>query len=240
MKAVLLAAGEGKRLRPLTDRVPKPMLPLMGKPLLEHHLLSFARFGINDVLINLHHLPDVIKSYFGDGERWGVRITYFQEQELLGTAGALRPMIKELSKDLFFVVYGDNYVTCDFAQMKLLHLEKKAFATVAFFEGGEFRKSGVMGIDDELAISHFVEKPTQAEIEKHQPRFVNAGIYMLEPEIFDYIPQTGISDFGTDIFPKLIAHRKRVVGYPLRQPVYSIDTLSHYRSLQKVLAGEEN
>src|SRR5437762_818939 len=112
MKALLLAAGRGDRLRPLTDTTPKCMLSFEGKPLLEHWLYKLHSFGVRDVVINVHHLPDVIVNYFGSGERWGMQIQYSREVELRGTSGALRQVASIFGNERFLVIYADNQSTC--------------------------------------------------------------------------------------------------------------------------------
>jgi len=118
MKAVLLAAGKGTRLRPLTDEMPKVMIPIGGKPILEHHVEHLAGAGIGEIFINLHHLPERITSHFGNGQKWGVRIRYSFEPEILGTAGAVKKLESELRGSPFLVVYGDNFSEFDFIDVR--------------------------------------------------------------------------------------------------------------------------
>ena len=129
-RAMVLAAGLGTRLRPLTDAVPKPMLPVRGKPLLEHHVEALAAAGVREIVINLHHFPGVIVDHFGDGRRWAVRITYSHEPELLGTAGAVK-RVAHLFPEPFFVLYGDNYLRCALVALAGLHERAGAVASLA-------------------------------------------------------------------------------------------------------------
>src|SRR6266481_7304324 len=147
MKAFILAAGLGTRLRALGLDVPKVMVPIGGRPLLEHHLELFKRQGIKEVIVNLHYLPEKITSYFDDGSRFGVKITYSREPELLGTAGAVKKMERELLDGTFLVFYGDNLVRVEFAPLLEFHRAHQAVATVALFASNEPWTGGVVKTD---------------------------------------------------------------------------------------------
>ena len=123
-QAVILCAGLGTRLRPYTDTMPKPMIPILGKPMLEWHIMQFKKYGVQEFFINLHYLPDVITDYFGDGSRWGVKIHYHFEPEILGTAGGVKSFEKMLD-DSFFLIYGDTFSLVDYGRMEDAWNEKK-------------------------------------------------------------------------------------------------------------------
>ncbi len=164
MKAVVLAAGRGTRLESLTATVPKPMLPVGGRPVIGHLLDLLARNGVKEVFINLHHGPNILRDYCGDGSRWGLRVTYAVEPELLGTAGAVRNFGKYLGESPFFVVYGDNYLECDVTGLRKFHEERRGLATIAVFEKEDVAGSGVVQLDSEGRVLRFVEKPHPSDV----------------------------------------------------------------------------
>jgi NDP-sugar pyrophosphorylase family protein len=210
MKAFILAAGLGTRLRSVGLDVPKAMVPIGGKPLLEHHLELFQRQGIRELIVNLHHLPEKITSYFGDGSRFGVRITYSHEAELLGTAGAVKKMEQELRDGAFIVFYGDNLVRVEFAPLVEFHRLRRAQVTVALFASPEPWTGGVVETDLNGRVLRFVEKPDPKQVSTN---LISAGIFVVEPHVLQAIPAGRFCDFGKDVFPKLVA---------AGQPVYAM------------------
>jgi NDP-sugar pyrophosphorylase family protein len=233
MKAVLLAAGVANRLRGVVDNIPKPMVPVAGKPILQHNLEWLKKFSVTDIYINLHHLPEVITSHFGDGDRWGLRITYSHEQQLLGTAGAVKKIAREFwngsSGEPFLVVYGDNLVT-DFDLNRIIqfHNRKKGIASICLYrKPEEVSKSGVAVLDENCRITAFIEKPSAGQIASN---LVNTGIYMLEPAIMEYIPD-GCSDFGKDVFGKVLGAGESIFGILLNSNLVAIDTPQLYEKL---------
>ena len=233
-RAMVLAAGLGSRLRPLTDAVPKPMLPVRGKPLLEHHVEALAAAGVREIVINLHHLPAVIVDHFGDGQRWGVRITYSHEPELLGTAGAVK-RVAHLFPEPFFVLYGDNYLRCDLVALAGLHERAGAVASLALFGLPDVSRSGVAEVAPDGRILRFVEKPRPGETES---RLVNAGAYVLSPEALDWVPAGGPADFGRDVFPAMVAGGARLYGFVMPEGgVEGADSPELYRRLTAAAGG---
>jgi NDP-sugar pyrophosphorylase family protein len=239
MKAMLLAAGLGTRLRPLTDRVPKSMIPIGGKPLLEYNINWLKKYDITDILINLHYLPHVITDYFGDGSKCGVRITYSLEKEILGTAGGVKnvagffndpfdtaqgkPFDKAQGRP-FIVWYGDNLSTCNLGRLLQFHKEKGGVLTIALFHREDVTRSGILGLAEDDRVLRYLEKPGQEEIFSH---WVNAGIMVLEPEVPGCIPSDRPSDFGRDVIPAMLAEGERIFGYRMSpdEDLWWIDTL---------------
>jgi NDP-sugar pyrophosphorylase family protein len=230
MKAMLLAAGEGRRLRPLTDNLPKPMIQVSGRPILEYTVRLLAQHGINELVVNLHHRPEAISNFFGDGCRWGVSITYSYEPELLGTAGAVKRMA-HLFTETFFVVYGDNLTTCDLKRLLSYHRCKGGIGTVALHYREDPTSSGIVKLDDTDRITRFLEKPRPEEAFSH---WVNAGILVLEPQVLDAIHNDGPADFGRDIFPVLLARGQPLYGYRMSEDegLWWIDTLEDLSRVQ--------
>jgi NDP-sugar pyrophosphorylase family protein len=218
MKAFILAAGLGTRLRSLGLNLPKVMVPVGGKPLLEHHLELFRGQGIREFIINLHYLPERVTEYFGDGRRFGVQITYSVEPALLGTAGAVKKMEPALAGGRFLVVYGDNLLRFQLAPLAQLHEARRAVATLALFESPEPWTGGVVETDPDGRVRRFVEKPPRNEVSTN---LINAGIYLLEPAVLGAIPAGQFADFGKDIFPRLVAAGEPV--YALRTAAYVQD-----------------
>jgi NDP-sugar pyrophosphorylase family protein len=229
MKAVLLAAGKGTRLRPLTDEMPKVMIPIAGKPILEHHVENLVRAGIREIFINLHHLPERITSHFRDGRKWGVRIWYSFEPEILGTAGAVKKLEAELHGGPFLVVYGDNFSEFDFADFISWSERAGGLGTVAVFEKEDVAGSGVADIGSGDRIVRFLEKPAPDEV---LSQWVNAGIYRFSDDILEAIPP-GYSDFGHDIFPEAIKRGRKLFAYRSREPVWAIDNLEFLDELSR-------
>jgi NDP-sugar pyrophosphorylase family protein len=198
--------------------LPKVMVPVGGKPLLEHHIALFKRQGIREFIVNLHYLPEKITSYFGDGSKFGVNITYSHEPDLLGTAGAVKKMEQELRKDAFLVFYGDNLVRVEFAPLVEFHRTRKALATVALFASPEPWTGGVVETEADGRVRRFVEKPDPKQVSTN---LISAGIFVVEPAVLDEIPAGQFYDFGKDVFPKLLAKGSPV--YAMKPDAYIQD-----------------
>jgi len=221
MKAVLLAAGLGTRLRPLTDSVPKAMVPVKGKPMLEHHIELLKRYGATEFFINLHHLPEVVTSRIGDGARWGVRINYIHEPSLLGTAGTVRGLAPQLRDERFWVYYADNFTRANLGRLTEFHVERKALVTIAVHYREDVQTSGVVLFDREGRVQQFVEKP-QGAVPGH---LVNAGIYVCEPVILELIPDQVPCDFARDVFPRLLREGRELHALELDNWLIGVDTV---------------
>ena len=226
MKGIILSAGKGTRLGSYTRNIPKVMMEVGGKPVLEYGIILFKRHGIEEIFINLHHCPQVIQNYFGDGRAWGVKIRYHFEEELLGTAGAVKAFEDWIGEDdEVFVLYGDNLTNADLAAMRRFHQEKRGVLTVAFIEEEDVLKSGIIAFDDHYRIVKMLEKPKPDEVFSH---FVNAGLLLMEPAVLDLIPKGIFYDFGYHLLPKMILEGMEVYAYPLDGYVISIDTPEYY------------
>lgn len=236
MKAMVLAAGEGRRLRPLTTAVPKPMIAIVGRPILEHTVESLVRQGVRELVINLHHCSDSVRAHFGDGSRWGARIRYSPEPTLRGTAGALTPW-REFFDASFLVVYGDNLTSCNLASLEGVHRARRAFATMALFHRADPSQSGVAEVEPDGRIRRFLEKPGAGAVFSH---WVNAGVMILEPEAIDTIPRDRPADFGRDLLPRWVAEGRQVFGYlmPADEKLWWIDTPEDLRRVESEFAGE--
>jgi mannose-1-phosphate guanylyltransferase/mannose-1-phosphate guanylyltransferase/phosphomannomutase len=233
---MILAAGEGARLHPLTLATPKLLLPIAGEPLLEYILSWLKIQGISEVAINLHHLPEKVRDSLDDGSRFGMRVFYSHEETLLGTAGGIK-RVQQFFKDTFVVIYGDILTDFDLRGMIRFHREKRALATMALTKMKKPWEAGIVRIDKHGKVLSFVEKPARTS---EMGNLGNGGVYILEREIFDYIPAEGFADFAYDVFPKLLGLGLPVYGYVLRSGDYLLDigTLDKYQQAsQDVKAG---
>lgn len=218
VKAFILAAGLGTRLRSLGLNVPKVMVPVGGKPLLRHHFEMLAAQGIREFIVNLHYLPDKVTGYFGDGARFGVSVTYSHEPQILGTAGGVKKMEALLRDETFLVIYGDNLMRFELAPLAEFHRARQALATVALFESPEPWTGGVVETDATGRVQRFVEKPDRKEVSTN---LISAGICLFEPAVLDAIPAGQFCDFGKDVFPALLAAGKPV--YTMKPKAYIQD-----------------
>jgi mannose-1-phosphate guanylyltransferase len=215
MKAMILAAGKGTRVQPLTYEMPKPMIPVLGKPVMEYLIEQLASHEFRDVMVNVSHLPVPIETYFGDGRRWGVNIGYSFEGhvekgqlfgEPMGSAGGIK-RIQEFGgffDDTFLVVCGDAIIDLDLTDAMRKHWQSGATASIVVKKVDREKVSnyGVVVSDESGAITSFQEKPS---IEEAKSTLVNTGIYIFEPEIIDLIPSNTVYDIGGDLLPDLMA-----------------------------------
>ncbi|MGA2220659.1 MAG: nucleotidyltransferase family protein [Verrucomicrobiia bacterium] len=230
MKAFILAAGLGTRLRSLGLDVPKVMVPIGGKPVLQHHIELFREQGISELIINLHYMPEKITSYFGDGSKFGVAITYSLEPKLLGTAGAVKKMEHLLRDGPFIVFYGDNLVRIRFAPLLEFHRARKALATIALFESPEPWTGGVVETDAAGRVLRFIEKPDPKQVSTN---LISAGIFVVEPQVLNEISAGQFYDFGKDLFPKLLAERKPLYAMKPEAYVQDVGTPERLAKAQK-------
>jgi len=216
MKAIILAAGKGERLGNITKSIPKPMIEINGKPILQHNIELCKKYGINDIYINLHHLSSKIIDYIGDN------INYSYENELLGTSGGVRKIMEDNNfNDNFFVIYGDNYHSnIDFKSLIDKSKKYNSIATILFHYRKDVENSGVAEFDNNSKILSFIEKPKSGETSSH---WVNAGVYFLNNQILDYIPKD-YSDFSMDIFPILLKNNISIYGICSNTIVKAFDT----------------
>ena len=181
MKAVIMAGGEGTRLRPQTSNLPKPMLPLVGRPMMEHIVSLLRRHGITDIVVTVAFLPNAIRSYFGDGSELGVRMVYATEESPLGTAGSVRNAREQLT-ERFLVISGDVLTDIDLTSVIAFHEKNEALATIALCAVENPLEFGIVITREDGSIERFLEKPGWGQVFSDT---INTGIYVLEPEIFD-------------------------------------------------------
>tara|TARA_B110000438_G_C15516904_1_gene522416 strand:- start:27 stop:725 length:699 start_codon:yes stop_codon:yes gene_type:complete len=220
MNAIILAAGIGSRLGEITKEIPKPMIKIKGKPIIEHNIELCKKFGVENIYINLHHLPDTIIKYLGDGKKYDLNINYNFESEILGTAGALEPFLPKLDKDPFFVLYGDNFTKIDLKSLYKFHIDKISDFTIAMHFREDVSHSGVLECNEVGRVKSFIEKPQPNETSSN---WVNAGVYLVDPKIIFHMIEKSL-DFGRDIIPKLVSRNCKVFGFRIDEKVIAIDT----------------
>ncbi|MEO0432517.1 MAG: NDP-sugar synthase [Cyanobacteria bacterium J06656_5] len=249
MKAMILAAGKGTRVRPITYTIPKPMIPILQKPVMEFLLELLKQHGFNQVVANVSHLANEIEGYFRDGQRFGVELAYSFEGRItngelvgdaLGSAGGMRK-IQDFSPffdDTFVVLCGDALIDLDLTEAVRQHKEKGAIATIVMKSVPlkQVPSYGVVVTDDTGRIKSFQEKPT---VEEALSTNINTGIYIFEPEIFKYIPSGQEFDIGGDLFPQLVAANEAFYGITMDFEWVDIGKVPDYwQAIQDVLTGQ--
>jgi len=210
MKAFLLAAGVGARLRPLTDTLPKCLVPVGDTPLLGIWFRLLAQHGVNAVLVNTHHLAAQVEAYVSSQPVSGLDVTLVYEEELLGSAGTVaanRGFVE--NEEAFFILYADNLTNVDLSDMYRFHRNKQSPFTMGLFETSEPRECGIASLDETGRVRAFIEKPVQPE-----SNLANSGLYVAGPSLFDLLPEHGFADFGFDVIPLLVG---KMYGYPIGQ-----------------------
>lgn len=230
MKAMILAAGEGRRLRPLTETVPKPLLSVGGRPLIVRLIELLRQHSVQEIAINLCHRPEAIRSFCGDGSRLGVQITYSLEEKPLGTAGGVKRMAPFFGEKPFFVLYGDVLTDMDLTSLLTFHNERRAALTMALYQPEEPGECGIAQLGAGNRIVTFVEKP---EPGWEPSAWANAGVYVVEPAVLRHIPP-GAFDFGVGLFPLLLQRGFALFGYMSDALVVDIGTPRGYARAQEL------
>jgi mannose-1-phosphate guanylyltransferase/phosphomannomutase len=236
MKVILMAGGFGTRLRPLTSSLPKPMVPMVGKPMMEHIVELLAKHGFREIIVMLFHQPEAILSYFGDGSRWGVKLAYEQPHEDYGTAGCVKYAEPLMAGERCLVISGDLLTDFDLSRIVEFHTERKAVATITLTRIQNPLQYGIIITDAEGRIEKFLEKPTWGQVFSDT---INTGIYVLEPEALAQIPPRREFDFSRDLFPILMEQKLPLYGCVAEGYWRDIGNLEEYRQAHHdVLHGE--
>lgn len=221
MKAIILAGGLGTRLRPLTNEIPKPLLPIKGLPIIEHAINNFKKHGIFDIVLSVGYKADKIKEYFGQGEKNGVNLSYSLEDSPLGTGGAIKKASLGWT-DTFVVINGDNLADFDWSEILKTHQDKTSKLTIVLYPVEDVTKFGIAKLVDGR-ILEFVEKPSK---EQAPSNLNNAGAYVFEPGVLDILPE-GVSSLERDCFEKL-AVSGVVFGHTHTSQWFPTDDLERY------------
>jgi mannose-1-phosphate guanylyltransferase len=235
MKAMVLAAGKGTRLFPLTGEQPKPLASVVNVPIIEHIFHLFAKHSISEVYVNVHYLADALLEAYGEESHLdGMSVRLSREEELLGTAGGVKRLAEHFDRT-FVVVMGDALTDANLSEIVAFHKEKGALATIALERVYDTSEYGVVEVDGDGNILAFQEKPKPEEAIS---TLANTGIYVFEPGVLEYIPEDTFFDFAKDVFPKLLEAGERFVGYEGNFYWSDIGTLEAYRQAQyDVVAG---
>jgi NDP-sugar pyrophosphorylase family protein len=236
LKAMILAAGVGSRLDPLTRAVPKPMAPIANKPVIEHIIRLLARHGFDDIFCNTYHLADSIEDYFNakSPEELGARVRFNREKELMGTAGGVKRVAEEqdfFTDETFLVSGGDDLTALDLTEMLRFHKESGAVATIALTRVEDPSQFGVVVLDESASeeggrIQRFVEKPAPGTAPSN---LINTGVYIFEPQVLELIPHGQFYDFGKELFPLLLEKGVVFCGYETKAYWRDVGNLTEYR-----------
>jgi mannose-1-phosphate guanylyltransferase len=226
LKAVILAGGLGERLRPLTDKIPKPLLPVKGKPIMQYAIENLKKADITDITLGISYYADKIKTYFKDGKKLGVRLSYSIEKEPLGTGGAVR-QASHGNKEPFILQWGDNLMDTDYKEMVRTHKRNKAQVTIALTPREDVEHFGVAKLDGEKIVT-FVEKPKREDAPSN---LINAGAFIINPDALNILPE-GKSSIERDCFEKL-APLGVVYAYKHKGQWFPTDTLEKYEKAKK-------
>ncbi len=230
-----MAGGEGSRLRPLTSNQPKPMMPLVNLPMMEHIVRLLRGHGFDEIVVTLAFMPNAIRTYFGDGSEFGVKMIYATEEQPLGTAGSVRNAMDVLQEP-FLVISGDVLTDIDLSKIVDFHTSSGALATIGLVRVEDPLEFGIVITREDGSIERFLEKPTWGQVFSDT---INTGIFMLQPEVFDYIPAGRPVDFSSEVFPRLLEDAKPLYGAIAEGYWEDVGTLTAYvRAHKDVLDGK--
>ncbi|MBG0822937.1 NTP transferase domain-containing protein [Planomonospora sp. ID91781] len=235
MKAVVMAGGEGTRLRPMTANQPKPLLPVVNRPIMEHVLRLLKRHGFTETVVTVQFLAALVRTYFGDGDELGMDLYYATEETPLGTAGSVKNAADELRDDRFLVISGDALTDIDLTDMVRFHREQGALVTIGLKRVPNPLEFGIVIADERGRVERFLEKPTWGQVFSDT---VNTGIYVMEPEILDEVAAGEPVDWSADVFPRLLARGAPIFGYVAEGYWEDVGTHESYLAVQAdVLSG---
>ncbi|MBN2421629.1 NDP-sugar synthase [Candidatus Woesearchaeota archaeon] len=219
MQVVIICGGLATRMHPLTEKMPKSMIEVNEKPLLWYQLQLLKKQGITDIILCVGHLSERIKDYFKEGKELGVNLTYSQEKELLGTAGAVKNINPDLIEDTFGVLYGDIISDLTFKDMLEFHNANNSAATILMRIKDKIGSS-LINVKPDFQIIEFIERPSPEFLEgflkQGKKNWVNSGIYVINKDVLDYIPENRKFDFAYDLFPLLLKQNKKLMGFPVK------------------------
>jgi len=236
MKAVVMAGGFGTRIQPLTHSRPKPMLPIMNKPMMEYTMMSLKELGIKEFIVLLYFKPEVIQDYFKDGSEFGINITYVIPDDDYGTAGAVKCAQKYIGDENFIIVSGDLVTDFNFKELFNFHKKRKSKLTIGLTPVENPLEFGVVICNEDNEIEKFLEKPSWSEVFSDT---INTGIYVIEPEILNYIPEKENFDFAKDLFPTLMEDNITLMGYTLKGYWRDVGNPKSYRDVHEDIFKKE-
>jgi mannose-1-phosphate guanylyltransferase/phosphomannomutase len=228
MKAVVMAGGFGTRIQPLTHSRPKPMLPIINRPMMQHTMMTLRDLGISEFIVLLYFKPEIIQNYFGDGSDFGIKITYVVPDDDYGTAGAVKLAQEHIGDDNFIVISGDLVTDFDFRELFEFHKQKKSKLSIGLTSVENPLQFGVVIANEDNVIEKFLEKPSWGEVFSDT---INTGIYIIEPEILNYIPNSENFDFAKNLFPMLMSRGVALMGYNLEGYWRDVGNPESYREV---------
>jgi mannose-1-phosphate guanylyltransferase len=237
---MILAAGVGSRLDPITRSTPKPLVPVVNRPVIEHIVRLLARHGFNEIVCNTHYLAEKIEDYFASHNVPGTTLRFNREAELMGTAGGLKRVQESFAffdEETFLVIGGDDLANIDLTEMLRFHREKGALATIGLAQVEDPSQFGVVVLEDDGKISRFVEKPAPGTAPSN---LVNTGVYLFEARILDLIPSGQFYDFGKELFPLLQEQNAPFYGYETKAYWRDIGNLREYRESHEDFFGGDS
>lgn len=237
MRAMILAAGYGTRLWPLTVDRTKPAIPFMGRPLVGYIAEYLAGQGVSEVMVNLHHRPESVRAALGDGSRYGIKLSYIEEPEILGTSGALDNAKEFLDSDTFIVINGKIVTDIDLQSALRTHRERDALATLVLKEN-RLREQFSMVLTRDGLVTGFGGMPASDNADE-KPPLMFTGIHIMEPRIFDYIPRGVASDSVIDVYPKAMARGERVAAHVADGIWYELSTIQRYLEINLIMLARE-
>jgi len=239
MKAMVLAAGQGTRLRPITDRMPKALVPVAGRPMIDFALLLLRRYGIRDIVINLHHFGNLIEDHLGDGRRFDVNITYSRETELLETGGGLLKAKTFLQNDTFIVINTDTLIDVDLATVLNNHRQNRAAATLVLRPDAEADRYGSIDVAADGRVCRFLEHRYPVEPVGAVRKLMFTGVQILEPRVFDYMDGGGMKKFSTtrETYPRMLHAGERLYGHCFEGFWQDLGTMERIEEAEQKLSG---
>jgi mannose-1-phosphate guanylyltransferase len=240
MKAMVLAAGQGTRLHPLTEQIPKALVPVAGRPMIEYSLLLLKRYGIRDIVINLHHLGEQIERYLGDGAQWGLQITYSKEPDLLDTGGGLLKAKPFLQGGRFIVINTDVLIDLSLNELIEFHANKRAVATLVLRPDPLADQYGSMEIDGAGRIHRFLQTRIATAPPVPTTKLMFTGLQVLEPRVFDYMESDdSVRKFSTtkDTYPRMLLHQERLFGFRFDGFWQDVGTASRIKEAEENLGA---
>jgi mannose-1-phosphate guanylyltransferase/phosphomannomutase len=231
-QAIISAGGFGTRLRPMTDTMPKPMLPVAGKPMLLWHLEQFKKFGVNEFFFTLHYLPEVVMNYFGDGSKFGVKINYVIEKEPLGSAGGIKKFEPQLDQ-LFYYIYGDTFSLMDYSKMTEAYAAKKDPIGMQRMKKTDDHGDADVAILDENG--RFIEIHPKPHAEIYPDAYRMRGAFILDKKILNYIPENTSFDLAKELLPAVIAAGENFYSYECNDYSKGIDTLEKLKEVEEYI-----
>jgi mannose-1-phosphate guanylyltransferase/phosphomannomutase len=226
MKAVLVCGGLGTRLRPYTLSIPKPMLKIGSKPILEYNLNLLKYYGFKDIYITIGYLKEHFKNYFQDGSKFGLNITFLEEDESLNTAGSILPL-KNTIDSTFLVMMGDHLTNINLKKFIDFHKKHKPLGTIALKKINHKLEYGLVKFDESNNINDFLEKPEISH-------YINTGIYVFEPEIFNFIEEK--EDFALNVFPRVLQNKKKLLAYLLEEYWLDVGSTTEYEKVNQIIS----